>query len=106
LAERLQGFELEEPELRLGTIARASGVDLHVSASSVDAMWLQGALDRGERKLLERAGSHAYALGSQTLAEVVAEALLNRKLTLATAESCAAGRARAAVGATPGVSRQ
>ena len=105
LAERLQGFELEEPELRLGTIARASGVDLHVSASSVDAMWLQGALDRGERKLLERAGSHAYALGSQTLAEVVAEALLNRKLTLATAESFTGGQVGAAVVATPGSSR-
>ncbi len=104
LAERLQGFELEEPELRLGTIARASGVDLHVSASSVDAMWLQGVLDRGERKLLERAGPHAYALGKRTLSEVVGEALLGRKLTLATAESFTGGRVGAALVATAGSS--
>ncbi|HZI89284.1 MAG TPA: molybdopterin-binding protein, partial [Candidatus Polarisedimenticolia bacterium] len=65
LAERLAGFELEEPDLMLGTIALASGVDLHLCASSVDALWLQGVLDRGERKLLERAGPHAYALGSR-----------------------------------------
>ena len=105
LAERLQGFELEEPDLRLGTIARATGVDLHLSASSVDAMWLQGTLDRGERKLLERAGSHAYAVGGRTLSEVVGEALLDRKLTLGTAESFTGGRVGAEVVATAGSSR-
>ena len=105
LAERLSGFELEEPELRLGTIARVSGVDLHVSASSVDAVWLQGVLDRGERKLLERAGVHAYALGDRTLSEVVGEALLSRRRTIATAESFTAGEVGAALVATPGSSR-
>jgi len=105
LAERFQGFELEEPELTLGTIARASGVDLHLSASSRDAMWLQGVLDRGERKLLERAGSHAYALGDRTLSEVVGEALLQRGWSIATAESFTGGEAGATLVATPGSSR-
>jgi len=105
LAERLSGFELEEPELTLGTIARASGVDLHLSASSVDAMWLQGILDRGERKLLERAGTHAYALGDRTLSEVVGEALLARGLTIATGESFTGGAVGGALVATPGSSR-
>jgi nicotinamide-nucleotide amidase len=105
LAEKLSGFELEEPELTLGTIARASGVDLHLSASSVDAMWLQGVLDRGERKLLERAGVHAYALGDRTLSEVVGEAFLARGLTIATAESFTGGGVGAALVATPGSSR-
>jgi nicotinamide-nucleotide amidase len=105
LAVKLSGFELEEPELSLGTIARASGVDLHLSASSVDAMWLQGVLDRGERKLLERAGVHAYALGDRTLSEVVGEALLTRGLTIATAESFTAGGVGAALVSTPGSSR-
>lgn len=105
LAEKLAGFELEEPDLALGTIARVSGVDLHLSASSVDAMWLQGVLDRGERKLLERAGAHAYALGRRTLSEVVGEALLQRRLTIATAESFTAGELGAQLVATPGSSR-
>jgi nicotinamide-nucleotide amidase len=105
LAERLQGFELEEPDLTLGTIARACGVDLHLSASSVDAMWLQGVLDRGERKLVERAGSHAYALGNRTLSEVAGEALLERGWTLATAESFTGGNVGAALIATAGSSR-
>jgi len=105
LAEKLAGFELEEPDLTLGTIARVSGVDLHLSASSVDAMWLQGVLDRGERKLLERAGVHAYALGGRSLSEVVGEALLQRRLTIATAESFTAGELGAQLVATPGSSR-
>src|SRR5262249_14355061 len=105
LAERFQGFELEEPELTLGTIARASGVDLHLSASSLDALWLQGVLDRGERKLLERAAPDAYAVGDRTLSEVVGEALLQRGWTLATAESFTGGEVGAALVATPGSSR-
>ena len=105
LAEKLAGFELEEPDLALGTIARVSGVDLHLSASSLDAMWLQGVLDRGERKLLERAQPHAYALGSRTLSEALGEALLTRRLTIATAESFTAGGVGAALVATPGSSR-
>jgi len=105
LAERLSGFELEEPELTLGTIARPSGVDLHVSASSQDALWLQGVLDRGERKLLERAGVHAYAVGDRTLSEVVGEALLSRRWTLATAESFTGGEVGAALVSVPGSSR-
>jgi nicotinamide-nucleotide amidase len=104
LVERLQGFEQDEPELRLGTIARASGVDLHLSASSADAMWLQGVLDRGERKLAERAGPYAYALGNRTLSEVVGEILLKHGLTLATAESFTGGSLGAALVATPGSS--
>jgi nicotinamide-nucleotide amidase len=105
LAERLQGFEREEPELKLGTIARASGVDIHLSASSVDAMWLQGVLDRGERRLIERAGTVAYALGSRTLSDVVGEALVERGLTIATAESFTGGSVGAAVVSTAGSSR-
>jgi nicotinamide-nucleotide amidase len=105
LAEKLAGFELEEPDLALGTIARVSGVDLHLSASSVDAMWLQGVLDRGERKLLERAQPHAYALGRRTLSEVVGEALIQRRLTIATGESFTGGEVGALLVATPGSSR-
>ena len=105
LAEKLSGFELEEPDLALGTIARVSGVDLHLSASSEDAMWLQGVLDRGERKLLERAGAHAYAVGNRTLSEVLGEALLGHGLSIATAESFTGGEVGARLVASPGSSR-
>jgi nicotinamide-nucleotide amidase len=105
LAEKLAGFEREEPDLSLGTIARVSGVDLHLTATSGDALWLQGVLDRGERKLLERAGAYAYARGSRTLSEVVGEALLLRRHTIATAESFTGGGVGAALVATPGSSR-
>jgi nicotinamide-nucleotide amidase len=105
LAEKLSGFELEEPDLALGTIARSSGVDLYLSASSEDAIWLQGVLDRGEQKLLDRAGRHAYALGNRTLSEVLGEALLRRGHSIATAESFTGGALGASIVATPGSSR-
>ncbi|MBI4365021.1 MAG: competence/damage-inducible protein A, partial [Candidatus Latescibacteria bacterium] len=105
LSERLQGFAMEEPELSLGYIASTTGVDLHLAGSSRDPRLLAERLDRAERKLLERAGAHAYARGHRTLSEVVGEALLERGLTIATAESFTGGALGAAVIATPGSSR-
>ncbi len=104
LAGRFQGFGLEEPELTLGYVASSSGVDLHVSAASRDARWLADLLDRGERKLLERAGPHVYGRGGQTLSEVVGAALLKQGLTIATAESFTGGGVGASIIATPGSS--
>jgi nicotinamide-nucleotide amidase len=105
LAERLSGFEMEEPDLKLGMIARASGVDVHISASSRDGAWLNVVLDRAERKLWERAGRHAYGRGRETLSEVLGRALLGRDLTIATAESFTGGTVGAEIVATPGSSR-
>jgi len=105
LAERLFGFEREEPDLTLGMIARASGVDVHISASSRDSAWLSVLLDRAERKLWELAGRHAYGHGRETLSEVLGRALLGRNLTIATAESFTGGAVGAEIVATPGSSR-
>ena len=105
LAERLQGFSMEEPELALGYIASSTGVDLHVTGSSRDARWLGELLDRAERKLIERAAPYAYARGRRTLSEVTGEGLRKQGLTIATAESFTGGGVGAAIIATPGSSR-
>ena len=105
LAERLTGFENEEPELSLGFIASTSGVDVHVSAASRDATWLGTLLDRGERKVFERSGRYAYGRGRETLSEVVGRALLAQDLAIVTAESFTGGALAAKLVQTPGSSR-
>jgi nicotinamide-nucleotide amidase len=105
LAERLQGFEAEEPDVRLAYLPHTSGVALSLTASSLDAAWLGSLLDRCEAKLAERLGIHVYGGEEDTLSSVVGGLLAGRRLTLATAESLSGGSVGAAVTATPGSSR-
>jgi nicotinamide-nucleotide amidase len=105
LAERLQGFEAEEPGVHLAYLPHSSGVTLALSASSADAEFLAAQLDRCEAKLRERIGIHVYGGEGDTLSGVVGALLAGRRLTLATAESLSGGSIGAAITATPGSSR-
>ena len=105
LAERLQGFEAEEPDVRLAYLPHTSGVALTLTASSPDTAWLGSLLDRCETKLAERLGHHVYGGEEDTLSSVVGGLLARQRLTLATAESLSGGSVGAAVTATPGSSR-
>jgi nicotinamide-nucleotide amidase len=104
LAERLAGFGVEEPDVRLAYLPQASGVALCLTASSPDATWLGALLDRCEARLRERAGAHAYGGEPDTLSSVVGRLLAERRLTLATAESLSGGSVGAAITSTPGSS--
>ena len=104
LAERLKGFEAEEPDVRLAYLPGVAGVALCLTAVSPDAEWLEALLDRCEAKLRERAGRHAWGGEEDTLSGVVGRLLADRRLTLATAESLSGGGVGAAITATPGSS--
>lgn len=104
LAERLAGFGVEEPDVRLAYLPQTTGVALCLTASSPDAAWLGALLDRCEAKLRERAGGHAYGGESDTLSSVVGRLLAERRLTLVTAESLSGGSVGAAITSTPGSS--
>jgi nicotinamide-nucleotide amidase len=105
VAERLLGFEAEEPEVRLAYLPHTSGVALTLTAASRDAAVVQALLGRAEARVVERLGSHVYGGEADTLSAVVGRLLSERGLTLATAESLSGGSIGAAVTATPGSSR-
>jgi nicotinamide-nucleotide amidase len=104
LAERLQGFEAEEPDVRLAYLPSTSGVALSLTAASRDGDWLERLLDRCEEKLRARAGRHAYGGERDTLSSVLGRLLLDQRLTLVTAESLSGGSIGAAITGTPGSS--
>lgn len=105
LAERIQDFEAEEPDVRLAYLPGTSGVVLNLTAASRDPVWLAALLDRCEAKLKARLGDLVYGGEGDTLSSVVGSLLARRGLTLATAESLSGGSLGAAVTATPGSSR-
>ncbi len=104
LAERLLGFEAEEPDVRLAYLPQTTGVALCLTASSPDETWLAALLDRCEARLRQRAGAHVYGGEFDTLSSVVGRLLAARRLTIATAESLSGGSVGAAITSTPGSS--
>jgi competence/damage-inducible protein CinA-like protein len=105
LAERLRSVEAEEERIRVGYLPHIHGVDITLAPIAPDLAWMEDALDRCERRVRELAGEHAYGSEGDTLSAVVGALLLERRATLATAESFTAGAVGATITATPGASR-
>ena len=105
LAERLRQVEAEEERIRVGYLPHIHGVDITLAPIAPDLAWMEDALDRCERRVRELAGEHAYGSEGDTLSAVVGALLLERRATLATAESFTAGAVGATITATPGASR-
>jgi nicotinamide-nucleotide amidase len=62
-------------------------------------------LEEAERVVRERAGDFVYGVDTETLEDVVGELLAWRGMTVATAESCTAGKLAARIANVPGASR-
>ena len=82
-----------------------SGVDLRVTVAGGDAEAVRVVAERARGELEERVGHMVYATGNVTLEEVVGALLLERKLRIATAESCTGGLLAKRITDVPGASR-
>ena len=105
LAERFQGVSAEETLVKIGYLPHVSGVDITLAAASPDGAWLQDAIERCERRVRELAGAYVYGGADDTLSSALGALLVERKLTIATAESFTGGGLGAMITQTPGASR-
>ena len=105
LAERLQALEGEETGTRFGYLPHSNGLDIVLSPATAEVAWTREALDRTERRVREIAGRHVYGSDRETLSSVLGAALVERKLTIATAESFTGGAVGATITETAGASR-
>jgi nicotinamide-nucleotide amidase len=105
LAERLQDVEAEESMVRIGYLPHSSGVDVTLAAASPDSAWVLDAIERCERRVRELAAEHVYGAGTETLSAALGALLVERKLTIATAESFTGGAIGAAITEIPGASQ-
>jgi nicotinamide-nucleotide amidase len=76
-------------------------VDLRITTTGKNAA---GRLCQAIKKLKEVAGPYCYGLGTATLEWAIGEGLVEKKLTLASAESCTGGRFSARITSVPGAS--
>lgn len=105
LAEKLQPVEGEETGIRFGYLPHSNGLDIVLSPATTEAAWTREALDRTERRVREIAGRHVYGSDRETLSSVLGAVLVERKLTIATAESFTGGAIGSTITETAGASR-
>jgi nicotinamide-nucleotide amidase len=92
LAERIDDIVDQIAPISMAFLPDFSGVDLRMTSWGLfDAEESERRFDAGERLLRERLGKHVYASGNDELELVVGRMLKQKKLTLATAESCTGG---------------
>jgi nicotinamide-nucleotide amidase len=76
----------------VATYAKATGVEVHVTARAIDRRQAEQLRDEAETMLRERLGDNVFGTGGETLSEAVAEILAVRNRTLATMESATGGQ--------------
>lgn len=75
----------------VGLTAKETGVDVRIIVHATSAEQAMALLSRTEAEVRDKLGDAIYAADGQTMEEVVGALLLQRRLTLAVAESCTGG---------------
>lgn len=104
IGEKLQEMMTEGHEPAVATQAHEGTISVRITATDTEENACRGKLAAAEREVRARLGDCVYGVDGQTLAEVVAQMLKERKLTLAIAESCTGGNVAAQITDVPGVS--
>ncbi len=104
LAELLGDVMWESPGFALASLPGWEGTDLRMTVSDMSSDAAEETLQRVERVVRERAARFVYAVDDEDLASIVLDRVRERKLKLATAESCTGGMLGARITAIPGSS--
>ena len=92
LAERIESWESALPEnIRLAYLPNPMSVRLRLSAIGDDSNVLKGEVEREIERLKQIIPEHIFGYDDDTLAAAVGSLLLEKKQTLAVAESCTGG---------------
>jgi nicotinamide-nucleotide amidase len=95
--------ERTEP-LSTTILAKPGQVELHVSARGSDVPALDAQLDEAVTQLVAALGESVFSTDGRAIEEVVGDALRERGLTIALAESCTGGKVAARLTNVPGSS--
>lgn len=104
LAEKIATFEDRLPAyVKLAYLPASGMVRLRLTASGDEAM-IRAEVGRLERELLEEIKEYHFGYDEETIQEVTGRLLLEKKLTIATAESCSGGNIAHLLTSVPGSS--
>ena len=104
LAERIAAVEDGVAPLTLAYLPGIEGVDLRLTAWDMTETAARPLLERAAAAIRAVVGDHCYGEGDDDLAQVLLGELAERRLTLATAESCTGGMVGERITEVPGSS--
>lgn len=105
LSATLQTWEKSLPEaVSLSYLPVGNRVKLRLTVEGSDKAMLQEILAAEVAKLQPLIGDHVIAWNADDVAEMLKELLLDKKLTISTAESCTAGEVARLITSVPGLS--
>jgi nicotinamide-nucleotide amidase len=89
----------------IATYAKMGEVLVRITANGTDENEMNALLDRYETMMLERFADNIFAFSKESLQETVCKLLLEKNISLATAESCSGGLIAAQLTQYPGISK-
>jgi nicotinamide-nucleotide amidase len=92
------------PPIETTILAAPGQIELHLSMRSADGATAERIMDDARTQLAERLGDDVFSTDGRTLEQVVGDALRERRLTFAAAESCTGGMMLARLTDVPGSS--
>lgn len=104
LAERIEGIEERIAPLTLAYLPGVEGVDLRLTAWSLDSAEADTRLGRAAEEIVSLVGPCTYGEDESDLAQVLLKALGKHRLRISTAESCTGGLLGARITAIAGSS--
>jgi nicotinamide-nucleotide amidase len=90
-AERLAGFEVSFPDIKLGFRAKFPEIHVTLYISGSDRKWLQSQLTKAIEWVVAKLGNKVFSNSGESLEQTVGNLLRARNATLAVAESCTGG---------------
>jgi nicotinamide-nucleotide amidase len=91
LYEKIEKLIDPKEEIKIAFLPTCLGVDIRLTMESVDRKQAQLKIDQFEEMIREALGTYVYGVDDQTLEEVVGRLLLEKRKTIAVAESCTGG---------------
>lgn len=92
------------PPIETTILAAPGQIELHLSMRSADSATAERIMDDARVQLAERLGDDVFSTDGRTMEQVVGDALRERRLTFAAAESCTGGMMLARLTDVPGSS--
>jgi nicotinamide-nucleotide amidase len=102
--ERIEQLIDPNGEVKVAFLPEYLGVNIRLTVQSADKENAQGKMEAFEKKVHDLLGLFVYSTDDQTLEQVLGQLLVERKKTIATAESCTGGLMGARLTNVPGSS--
>lgn len=106
LAEKLENWEtrLNEAGFELAWLPSHGIIRLRITGSGASQNELESRINEFVEELYREIGDHIFSIGNKTMAEVLGEELLKRKMVVSVAESCTGGTIGSMLVSVPGSS--